>query len=147
MRTNQEITLRTVQKYIVELETDNAKLRSESAWWAGEGQQDRPEIVEWRTLAKKSNPTPIEKERLHQIGRKIRAENETAPELLERVIKLEADNAKIEAALQWIRALYPDAQMLDDVDDDNKTGCRPACSINTPTIAELRKIDATIQGE
>lgn len=53
---------------------------------------------------------------------------------------------ELEAALHWMRALYPDAQMLDGLDDNNNTGCRPVCSINTPTIAELRKIDVALGG-
>ncbi len=51
---------------------------------------------------------------------------------------------ELEAALRWMRALYPDAEMLDNLDDDDNTGCRIVCSINTPTIAEMRKIDTTL---
>ena len=54
---------------------------------------------------------------------------------------------ELEAALRWMRALYPDAQMLNNLDDDNQSGCRPVfllLGVNAPTIAELRKIDTTL---
>ncbi|KKK84024.1 hypothetical protein LCGC14_2787520 [marine sediment metagenome] len=53
---------------------------------------------------------------------------------------------ELEEALYWMRALYPDAQLLNDLGDDNNTGCHAICSINTPTIAELQKIDDTLGG-
>lgn len=69
-----------------------------------------------------------------------RTEADRAITLIEKYI------IELEEALIWMRALYPNAQML-DVCDDDISGCHLACPISAPTIAELREIDAIIGNE
>ncbi len=71
-------------------EAENTRLEQEIAFWAGEGQNKRPEMIEWHKLAQKKNRTPKEQSRIRQINEQIRIENENEPELRMRIKALQA---------------------------------------------------------
>lgn len=57
--------------------------------------------------------------------------------------KLWKGNARLREALELLRSLYPNAEWLDDLDDDAQTG-RRLCNGDRISIRKLRTIDATL---
>lgn len=82
---------------IAALEAEVARLRKAIAFWAGEGQEDRPELIEWRELAANQARTPEQDRRMGEISEQIMRENQTAPELRQRIAELEAKVARLRA--------------------------------------------------
>lgn len=66
-----------------------AAMEKEVAWWAGEGQDDRPEMIEWRKLTEMSNRTAEQTKRMGKIAQQMYDENAEAPELRKRIDELE----------------------------------------------------------
>ena len=82
----------TAEKTIAGLRAEVALLQKEAAWWAGEGQEDRPEIIEWRRLVEIDirNRTPEQLSRIREIEHMVHLENAEATELRAEVERLQA---------------------------------------------------------
>jgi len=80
-------------RQIERLERQIVRLEKEIAWWAGEGQEDREEIIRWRHLVGKKR-TPSEEEEMKRILYMIKIENENVFELRERLKIIDASNSR-----------------------------------------------------
>lgn len=80
-------------------EKRTAELERQVAFWAGEGQRDRAEVVEWQTLVNKKVRSTQENDRLRAIASILMDENRSEPELRDRIAQLEAENAALREAI------------------------------------------------
>lgn len=98
-------TVLTNSKYITDLTVDINTilalrqkvegLQQEVGFWMGEFQDNRPEIVEYRELARRENLASAETARMSTIAKQIRIENEECPQLRQRLHTLEQENAEL----------------------------------------------------
>ena len=91
------------EKQIDELQAELVRAWKEAARWAGEFQETRPELLEWRKLADMKERTPEQYERLRQINTMFNIESEEAPELRKCVEELYRQVADLtgEERQQW----------------------------------------------
>ena len=103
----------TAEKTIAELRAKVERLQKEVAWWAGEGQEDRPEIIEWRRLVEidSANQTLEQRSRIREIARMIHLENAEQPELRAEVERLKDD--KLDHAILWAEMVIENALLRD----------------------------------
>lgn len=99
---------------IVFLRAENGYLRAalmdtrkEVRFWAGEGREDRPDMVEWQTLVDKKNPTKADLARIAEICRAVEVEDMDAHERREEITSLRSRLKRAEEALIRISSLHP----------------------------------------
>ena len=109
---------------------EKQRLRAEVCWWAGEGQTQRPEVLEWQRLADKANPSDEDEERMGVIARQFHIEHEECPELRERIAYLDADLARLRKEVERVHRL-PCQKCITALDEMLKLDAR---------IAELERL-------
>ena len=87
---SKDAELRLRAEIIRELKAEVKRLREEVGFWAGEGQQLRPEMAEYRKLVTEN--TTQAKTRVRELAEMFRIEVEDAPELRERLTELRTEN-------------------------------------------------------
>ncbi len=78
---------------IIEQQDRIAELEKELGFWMGEYQDDRPEMIEYRSLAnlKSADRTPEQRKRIREIVNHLQREHEDAPELRVKITELELE--------------------------------------------------------
>ena len=90
---SKDAELRLRAEIIRELKAEVKRLREEVGFWAGEGQQLRPEMAEYRKLVTEN--TTQAKARVRELAEMFRIEVEDAPELRERLTELRTENERL----------------------------------------------------
>lgn len=89
---------------IAELERERDNAIKEIAFWLGEGQEQDPEVVEYRQLVGLPKRTPTQDDRLNELGLVLRIRSENEPEMRRRVFAMKAE---LEAAKGLLRQAKP----------------------------------------
>lgn len=75
-------------------------------FYAGEGREQRPDMIEWRALADKKRRTKAEQARLNEICRAVEVEDMDAPERRAEIESLRARLAEAERQLKYMEGNY-----------------------------------------
>ena len=95
---SKDAELRLRAEIIRELKAEVKRLREEVGFWAGEGQQLRPEMAEYRKLVTEN--TTQAKARVRELAEMFRIEVEDAPELRERLTELRTENERLRKVME-----------------------------------------------
>ena len=85
-----------MQVLIPKLEDEIKRLEKEVGFWMGEGQEDRPEMIEYHSLVELTTRTSEQTQRLIEIANQIRMENEDEPKLRKEIKRLTEQLQEIE---------------------------------------------------
>lgn len=106
---------------VAELEAEVKRSQAEVGFWLGEGQEDRPEVVEYRRLVLQD--TPAARVRVAELAEMFRMEHEDAPKLRQRIAKLNMERDELLGEVERWR----DTFQCDD----------PADAVTTTAIEEV----------
>ena len=125
------------------------RLQDEVAFWTGEGQQDRPEIIEYRKIASiaSDDRTPQQAKRIKQLGRRFIDEDSEAHELRVELSTLREERDRrreevIELGTRWKEA----AAMCDQLKQEAESAERKLGKMTQRLNIALKALETWREG-